>query len=156
MKTTTTRRCALICAFGLLPLLSACDRDTAEEEVQTTPPAATPAADEAVRVTGVDLGRSIDADKRVNDNAETDDFGRNDTIYASVATDGTASGAALVARWSFEDGQVVEESTQSIASSGPSITEFHISKPDGWPVGKYKVEILLNGQVVESKDFEVK
>jgi hypothetical protein len=43
---------------------------------------------------------------------------------------------ALRSRWTFEDGQVVNES-QNIASSGPAVTEFHISKPDGWLVGKY-------------------
>lgn len=155
MKTTTTRLCVLIGAFALLPMLSACNRETAEEEVETSPPVATEVND-AVRVTEVDVGRSIGADKRINDNAATDEFGRNDTIYASVATDGTASGAALSARWTFEDGQVVDESSQTIASSGPAVTEFHISKPGGWPVGKYKVEIRLNGQAVETKDFEVK
>jgi hypothetical protein len=152
----TARLCALICALGLLPLATACNRnDTAEEEVQTSPPAGNPSND-AVRVTEVDLGRSIGADKRINDNAATDDFGRNDTIFASVATDGNASGASLTARWTYQDGQVVDESSQTVAGSGPAVTEFHISKPDGWPVGKYKVEIRLNGQTVESKDFEVK
>jgi hypothetical protein len=155
MRTTNARLCALICAIGLLPLATACNRDNADEEVQTSPPA-TNAANDAVRVTEVDVGRSIGADKRINDNAATDEFGRNDTIYASVATEGNASGAALSARWTFEDGQVVDESSQTIAGSGPAVTEFHISKPDGWPVGKYKVEIRLNGQTVESKDFEVK
>jgi hypothetical protein len=36
------------------------------------------------------------------------------------------------------------------------VTEFHISKPGGWPKGKYKVEILLNGVAAETEDFEVK
>lgn len=153
---TIIRLGTLICALGLMPMLTACNRDSAEEEVQTSPPATTTPANDAVRVTEVDLGRSIGPDKRINDNAETDDFRRNDTIYASVATEGNASGGALTARWTFEDGQVVDESSQNIAASGPAVTEFHISKPDGWPVGKYKVEIRLNGQPVQSKDFEVK
>jgi hypothetical protein len=156
MKTTTLRLSALIFALGMMPMLTSCNKDDAEEEVETAPPVDMNASNDAVRVTEVDLGRSVGADKRINDNATTDDFGRNDTIYASVATDGTASGASLTARWTFQDGQVVEESSQNIASGGPAVTEFHIAKPDGWPVGKYKVEIKLNGQTVESKDFEVK
>jgi hypothetical protein len=36
------------------------------------------------------------------------------------------------------------------------VTEFHISKPDGLPAGKYKVEVLLNGNAAGSKDFTVK
>lgn len=156
MKTTTLRLSALIFALGLMPMFTACNKDDADEEVETAPPVGTNTANDAVRVTEVDLGRSVGADKRINDNASTDDFARNDTIYASVATDGTANGASLTARWTFEDGQVVDESSQTVASTGPAVTEFHISKPDGWPVGKYKVEIKLNGQTVESKDFEVK
>ena len=71
-----------------------------------------------------------------------------------MATDGSGSGT-LRARWTFQ-GQVVNESEQPIAPTGPAHTEFHISKPDGWPKGKYKVEITLNGTSVGSKDFEIK
>ena len=121
---------------------------------------AAPGADitntQVLQVTSVDLGKSIGADKRVNDNAEADDFAPNETIYASVATEGTGANATLTARWTYQDGQVVDESTQTISPTGPSVTEFHISKPDGFPKGDYKVEILLNGQSVQSKDFEVK
>ena len=46
-------------------------------------------------------------------------------------------------------------SSQTIAPSGPAVTTFHISKPDGWPTGNYKVEISLNGTAVSSKDFTV-
>ena len=75
---------------------------------------------------------------------------------AVVETQGSGSNAALQARWTYEDVQVVDESSRNISATGGDFTEFHISKPSGWPVGKYKVEILLNGQPVESEDFEVK
>ena len=39
----------------------------------------------------------------------------------------------------------MDESEQTIAPTGSAATEFHISKPDGWPAGKYKLEVLLNG-----------
>jgi hypothetical protein len=51
---------------------------------------------------------------------------------------------------------VVDESSRNISASGDDVTEFHISKPSGWPTGRYKVQILLNGTPVESEDFEVK
>ncbi|MGH7444636.1 MAG: hypothetical protein ACREKM_07155, partial [Longimicrobiales bacterium] len=112
-------------------------------------------ASEPVRVTEVELGNAIGADMRVSDDDDTDDFGPNDTIYASVATTGTATGSTLTARWTFEDGQVVDESSQTITPNGPAVTEFHISKPDGFPAGSYQVEILLDGTSVETRDFEV-
>lgn len=106
-----------------------------------------------VRVTDVTLGRSIGGDKAITDRTET--FNPNDTIYASVATDGSASGT-LRAKWTFEDGQVVEESTRAIAANNRERTEFHISKPNGWPAGKYKLEVFLNDQSVETKSFDVR
>jgi hypothetical protein len=51
---------------------------------------------------------------------------------------------------------VVDESSRNISTSGEDVTEFHISKPSGWPKGKYTVQILLNGAPVESEEFEVK
>ena len=107
----------------------------------------------AVRVTDVSLGRAIGGDKAVTDS--TDKFAPNDTIYASVATDGTAPSASVRAKWTFEDGQTVDESTRTIAPSSRERTEFHISKPNGWPAGKYKGEVFLNDQSAGLKTFEV-
>ena len=117
----------------------------------TTPPPA-PVA-QAVAVTSVDLGTSVGPDQKVT--SPTTSFGPKDTIYAAVSTTGTASNAALGAKWTYQDGQTVNDSSQTIAPSGPAVTTFHISKPDGWPAGNYKVEISLNGAAVSSKDFTV-
>lgn len=118
------------------------------------PPAPAPAPVAAVRVSDVALGSSLNADKSVAMAATT--FKPTDTIYAAVKTDGTSTGATLAAKWTFEDGQTVHQESLSIAPTGPAITEFHIAKPDGWPVGKYKVEITLNGNPAASRDFEVR
>jgi hypothetical protein len=107
-----------------------------------------------VRVTDVKVGRGIGADKRLTD--ETDEFRPADVIYAVVETHGTAPNTALQARWTYQDGQVVDESSRNISASGDDVTEFHISRPSGWPKGKYKVQIVLNGTPAESEDFEVK
>ena len=134
----------LLC-LGLALGAVACGKKTAD--TSATPPG-------AVSVTGVELGRSIGGDKRVAE--KVDQFSPNDVIYASVLTSGTSPSAVLKARWTYEDGQLVDESEQTIAPNGDAATEFHISKPDGWPTGKYKVEVFLNGGSVQSKDFEVK
>jgi hypothetical protein len=49
----------------------------------------------------------------------------------------------------------VSESTQTIAPTGDARTEFHVSKPDGWPAGKYKIEVLVNGATAGTKEFDV-
>ena len=108
----------------------------------------------AFAVLAIEVGKGIGADKHVTAQATT--FGRRDTIYASVATEGAAPSKAVSAKWTYQDGQVVKEQAETIAPTGPAATEFHISKPKPWPVGKYKVEIVVDGAPAGSKDFEVK
>jgi hypothetical protein len=140
---------ALILAASLSSACKKADNATPAADSSTTmAPAPAPLA-----VTAVDLGRAVDASKRVV--AVIDDFGTRDTIYASVATTGTGTGT-LAAHWTFEDGQTVEHSEQAVTADGPAVTEFHIAKPAAWPAGKYKVVITLNGQEVGNKEFEVK
>jgi hypothetical protein len=115
-------------------------------------PAAT--ATKALKVTDVSLGRAIGSDKAISDPKLK--FGPDDTIYASVATEGAALSGTLRVKWTFEDGQTVDESTRTLVPSGPERTEFHISKPGGWPAGKYRVEVFLNDQPAIAKSFEVK
>jgi len=104
-------------------------------------------------VTRIDLGNAIGTDKKVTAPAVT--FKPNDTIYASVLSEGTAPAVALAVRWTFEDGQLVNEATQKIAPTGPAVTEFHIVKPDGWPAGKYQVAVAANGQSAGTVQFTV-
>jgi hypothetical protein len=111
------------------------------------------AGERAVRVTNVELGRGVGTDNRITD--RTDDFRPNDTIHASVVTEGSGANTTIVARWTFEDGQVVDESSRTISATGTDVTEFHISRPGGWPTGRYTLRILVNGEEVESKDFRV-
>jgi hypothetical protein len=107
----------------------------------------------AVRVTDVSLGRAIGTDKRVTN--QTDDFRAGDTIYVSIVTEGSAREARLTARWTYQDGQVVDESSQTIAPSGTTVTEFHVTRPSGWPAGNYTLRVLLDGREVESEEFKV-
>ncbi|MEO6064590.1 MAG: hypothetical protein ABIP49_02255 [Lysobacterales bacterium] len=102
----------------------------------------------------IDLGSAIGADNRVTTPATT--FRPSDTIYAAVASDGSAASVNVGAKWSFEDGQMVNEASQAIAPTGPAVTTFNISKPDGFPVGRYKVEVMVDGQPAGMSEFEVR
>lgn len=139
----------LVAALAMAMAAGACGGGEAEEE-----PADTTAVEEAgVEVTGVTLGTAVGADRRVT--AETTTFAPGDTLYASVETEGVAESAELTARWLYEDGQVVDETSRTIAPNGPEVTEFHVSKPDGWPTGGYEVVILLDGREVERTSLTV-
>jgi len=148
-------------AAAAIVALGACGKDKGSSSASsggavaadTTSAAATANAGTVLRVADVALGRHVDAAKKVTDS--TDTFAPRDEIYASVHTTGARSGK-VTARWTFQDGQVVDERSENIAGTGDDHTEFHISKPSGWPTGKYTVHILVDGNEVQTKDFTVK
>ena len=128
-------------------------------EPAATTPAPMPAAAATASVTGVDLGNAVGADMRVA--APMGTFSPKDTIHASVLTatsDPAASVAGkLGAKWTHVDSnQTVHEESKDLTFAGDGVTDFQISKPDGWPTGKYKVEIMLDGNVVQTREFEVR
>jgi hypothetical protein len=140
---------------ALVGLLLAAGLGAACSRPAAPPPATLPAdrVADSVRVTDVDLGLGLGADKRVTD--KTDSFSPTQTVYVSVRTEGTAPSATLKARWTFQDGQVVQDASQTISPTGTAVTEFHVSNPAGWPIGSYKVEVFLNGTSVETESFKV-
>jgi hypothetical protein len=149
-------RRSLVLALGLAAVaVTGCKKSAPPPQEEASAPSAAPAPAAAeFSVSTIELGKGIGADKRVT--APVTTFKPKDTIYVSVATEGAAPSKTITAKWSFEDGQVVKEGSESIAPTGPAVTEFHISKPSGWPAGKYKVEIAVDGAAAGSKEFEVK
>jgi hypothetical protein len=146
-----------LCLFVTLAFF-ACDRGDTTTTMQPPPVSAptNPAAPPAAKITAIELGSAISSDNRVESGAAKTTFAPADTIYVSVLTDRPPAGATISARWTFEDGQIVSEGREELTSSDRNATEFHISKPDGWPAGRYKVEIALNGQPAGSREFEVR
>lgn len=116
-----------------------------------TPPAA------VASVSIMELGKAVGPNMRVTDT--TSMFKARDTIYLAVVTENAAQGSMLTAKWTFQDGQVVDSTSQPVsppsAMEPVSVTEFHISKPSGWPAGKYTVEVLLDGVSKGTKTFDV-
>jgi hypothetical protein len=156
-----------VCAVVMVAGAAACgkrDGSTAAETatVTVTPPPTGPtgappstSATDPMRVSDIRVGSTIGADKRVTE--ETDTFKPTETIYASVTTTGTAPSSMLAARWTYgTHGQLVKADSQSITPSGTATTEFHISKPGGWPKGSYSVAITVDGTPAGSKAFTVK
>jgi hypothetical protein len=111
----------------------------------------TTGATTGLTVTTVDMGSEVGDDNRIT--TPTTSFATGDTIHASIATDGPTAGT-LTAKWTYQDGQVVDTQEKSIPA-GPQVTDFSITKPDGWPAGTYKLEISQNGMVVQTREFDV-
>ena len=121
-----------------------------------TPAQSTPGAN--VAITSVDLGNAVGGDMKVG--MPMSSFNKTDTIIAAVSTSTSDPAANVIgklgAKWTYQDGQVVNEESKDLNFTGSGATDFQISKPDGFPAGNYKVEITLDGNVVQSKDFTVK
>lgn len=140
----------------LLLAVVACKKKDEQPAPDTTTPLPAPAA--APSVSSIELGRHLGLNRRVTDTTSV--FSPRDTVYLAVVADNPAPTANLTARWSFQSGQVVDSTVQAMAPSASdgtvSVTEFHIFKPSGWPAGKYKVDLMLDGQSAGSREFEVR
>jgi hypothetical protein len=150
---TVARACTLLLVIAAV----ACKK----KEEAAYPPAGDTAAvaapaPAALQVTAVDVGKGLNADKTLKE--KTDSFGSRDTIYVAVKTEGTSTvGSKLTAKWTFQDGQTVNETSQDIApNAGEAMHEFHIQKATAWPKGNYKVEVILDGTAAGTKDFSIK
>jgi hypothetical protein len=115
------------------------------------PPPAVP-----FHVTVVELGKGIQPDNSLQTTTTT--FGPKDTIYLVVTSEGVAPQAAFETRWTYGPKDVLvheEAKTVTPPSAKPMRTEFHISKPSGWPAGDYKVALSVDGQAAQTKTFNV-
>jgi hypothetical protein len=106
------------------------------------------------KVLSVALGRALDISNNVAE--ERSVFSPKDPIYAAVVTTGTHQGLMLSALWYDGDGKLLAQNDQRLVPDGPMLATFHLSPPGGWPKGHYKLDIALDGQSMQSKEFDVR
>ena len=146
MKRTSLSVAVLALTAGLA--LAGCKKDENTNPAPVPPPAATPApaampAPASVGVQGVTIGSTAAADKSV---AAQSTFSTGDPIIVSVRTQGTASNVPVMARLTYQDGQVAGEQNVSLNTSGPDITNITFSNANPWPAGNYTVNVTVDGQ----------
>ena len=111
-----------------------------------------------VTVGSPEIGRAINQ-QSMEITSPTRIFAPFDTVYVSVPTDSPSPiSATLSVNWSYwGDGskQPVHAEGKQIPFNGAGRTVFQVSKPDGWPVGGYQVEILLDGNVMQSQNYAI-
>jgi hypothetical protein len=104
-----------------------------------------------LRVATLQLGSKLNGDNTVA--THTTRFKPADRIYAAVLTDDTGS-STIAVRWSY-NGQMVGEEERKVSYKGAGATAFEFKSASGFPIGGYKVEILVDGQPATSRDFRV-
>jgi hypothetical protein len=158
----------LLLGAALGAALAGCKKD--DEAVATAPPAPDLAPAPAATIPGpqpapavapgefsvadVVLGTVLGADGIVMSPANS--FAPTDTIHATVVTKNPSSGATLAAKWMSEDGSTIHEESKAIAPTGDAVTDFQFQSSGGLAPGKYKVDISLNGQTINTLEFGIK
>ena len=105
----------------------------------------------SLRVTSIQLGRSLNPDHSVADHAIS--FAPNDTVYVSVFTAGVGSGTLSV-RWTYA-GRVLDEPQKKVSYRDIAATDFSLRSVAGFPTGQYTAEVFLNGQPAGTRTFRV-
>lgn len=85
-------------------------------------------------------------------------------IFLTAQMEDVATGSTVTVHWIAVDTKGVAPANYNIASvdlkitDGMNVLDSDLSKPDnGWPVGTYRVDIAVDGNVVTSSDtFDVK
>lgn len=124
-------------------------------------PAAAPALDAkpdaALSVTEAQVGTAVGEDFRIS--APSSTFAPGDTIIVAITLRNAATPATngtVTARWIGPDGQAFNEESQQKDFTGVSTVNFRVAEPKGFKPGNYKLEVSLNGSVVETREFAVK
>jgi hypothetical protein len=114
-------------------------------------------ADSAVaaelHVSNVMIGRQIGPGNRITE--PTFEFAPQDTVYVSVATQGTGGAETLTAAWRSQSGEILQKSSEPVPPAGEN-TQFSLSQPKGLKPGTYKVIVFLGNDSVETKVFAVR
>jgi hypothetical protein len=104
-----------------------------------------------LRVTDIQLGRSLNADNSVREHATA--FTPKESIYLAVLTEGKGS-ATLTVRWSLGT-RVLDEPKKQVSYGDAAATDFGLKTGWGFPVGQYTAEVFMDGQPVGSRKFRV-
>jgi hypothetical protein len=108
-------------------------------------------------IASVDLGTEVGADSRITTALET--FKPGDTIIAAIALNNVGAAPAegsVGVRWIGPDGQAFNDESQARAwPAGAQYAVFRVANPKGFPMGSYKLEVSLNGSVVQTREFTV-
>jgi len=139
-------------------LLGACTGSDKSESAATaagrtdSAAAASAAKPKERKVSNVMIGKHIGTNNLVTE--PTFQFTPQETVFVSVATEGTEGAGEMTAAWRSQNGEVVQKTTESI--QGGKNTLFQLSQAKGLKPGTYKVVLFLGDDSADTKVFAVK
>jgi hypothetical protein len=128
--------------------------DTATRNTSFKTDTAKPVEPGKLRVSNVMIGRRLGTENRISE--PTLRFAPTDTVFLSIATEGTPDSATLNATWTFPTGKVQDSASQTIRPKGTEHAELHAVPPKGgWPIGSYLIKVYANGDSADAKTIAV-
>jgi hypothetical protein len=91
-------------------------------------------------------------------NQPTNVFGPNDTFYCVVKLANAPDDTTVKSAWTAVQVEGAEPNTfidETEITSGSGTLHFELSNTNPWPVGTYKVDLYLNGELDRTLEFEV-
>ena len=106
---------------------------------------------EPLNVVGIQTGKSLNTDHSIGIHAAS--FHPNDKMYVSVLSNGRGKGTITV-KWSL-GGQVLQTLTKKVSYNDQAATDFRFEAADGFPVGDYTIDVIVDGKTIESRRVKV-
>ena len=103
-------------------------------------------------ISNVMIGKRIGSGNRLTE--PTFQFAPQDTVYLSVATEGSTGADKITTAWRSQTGEVLQQPTEPIKAG--ENTAFQLSQPKGLKPGTYKVIVFLGSDSADTKVFVVK
>jgi hypothetical protein len=106
---------------------------------------------EPLKIVGIQTGKTLNSDHSVGKHAIS--FRPEDTMYVSVLSDGRGKGTITV-KWSLY-GRALHEVTKKVAYNDKAATDFKFQAADGFPVGDYTIDVIVDGKTFETRRVKV-
>jgi hypothetical protein len=106
---------------------------------------------EPLEVVAIQTGKSLNSDNSVGTHSAS--FRPKEPMYVAVLTSARGSGTITV-RWKL-GGQVIHELTREVSYNDQAATDFRFEAADGFPLGAYTIEVLLDGKPVGERTVRV-
>src|SRR5262249_35468321 len=87
--------------------------------------------------------------------AATSTFKPKDPIYVSIAGTGQSPQVNLRVQLLSDSGALLADASHYIAPDGAAVSEFQLSNPNGWPPGKYKLQLSVDDTPSKSADITI-
>ena len=142
-------------SVGVAALLGACSLSEKSQSTETAKVADSTkeTASTQRHVSMVMIGKKLGAGNRVTE--PTFQFAPQDTVFVSVATEGSDGPNTLTAAWRSQDGKILQQTSAPVQSAGENAA-FSLSQPKGLKPGTYKVVLFLGEDSVDNRVFAVK